>query len=356
MKNMSKTNRKRYMDMQLQRFAEPDLNKLDDLGDIKSIDFVNLFEKGIKDLLTLLGVTRKMELSNDMKIQMYKWDEVLKDGDVAEGEDIPLSKVTRKKDRDFQVVWKKWRRAVTAEAIARHGASLAVDQADQRLIRQMQGKIKTDFVDFLGTAPTKIKEVGLQRSLAKSWGKLSTFDEFDGAEFVSFVNPMDVAEYLGDTTVLADASNVFGMTLLKNFLGTANVIVLNSIPEGKIYSTAVDNIVLAYLNMRNSDVGGIFADFMDETGLISATRGRVLRNATFESLFMNALVLFPEIPEGVVEATIQPKPVSPEGSRMAAPADLEAFKAEILAEMEAIKAENEALKKQAESPEDKTKK
>lgn len=312
MKNMSKTNRKKFMSMQLQRFAaETDLNKMDDLGEIKSIDFVNLFEKGINDLIKLLGITRKEELSKDMKIQMYKWDEVLKDGDVGEGEDIPLSKVTRKKDRDFQVVWKKWRRAVSAEAIARHGASVAIDKADQRLIRQMQGKIKTDFVTFLGTAPTKIKEIGLQRSLAKSWGKLSTFDEFDGAEFVSFVNPMDVAEYLGDTKVLADASNVFGMTLLKNFLGAANVIVLNSIPEGKIYSTAVDNIVLAYLNMRNSDVGGIFADFMDETGLISATRGRVLRNATFESLFMNALVLFPEIPAGVVEATIEPKPVTP---------------------------------------------
>lgn len=135
-------------------------------------------------------------------------------------------------------------------------------------------------------------------------GKLSTFEEFDGAQFVSFVNPMDVATYLGDTKVLADASNVFGMTLLKNFLGATNVIVLNAIPEGKVYSTAVDNIVLAYLDMKASDLGDIFVDFVDETGFISATRGRTLRNATFESLFMNALTLFPEIPEGVVEATI----------------------------------------------------
>lgn len=56
--------------------------------------------------------------------------------------------------------------------------------------------------------------------------------------------------------------------------------------------------------MKASDLGDIFVDFVDETGFISATRGRTLRNATFESLFMNALTLFPEIPEGVVEATI----------------------------------------------------
>lgn len=311
---MSKTNKDKLMEMNLQMFAaESDLGTMDTLGEIKSIDFVNRFEAGIKELLTLLGVTRLEPLSQDMKIQMYEWTTTLKDGNIGEGEDIPLSKVTRAKDRSYQVTFNKWRRAVSAEAIARHGASLAIDQADNKLLRQVQGGIKTQFVDFLGTAPTKLKAEGLQKSLAKSWGKLSTFEEFDGAEFVSFVNPMDVANYLGDTKVLADASNVFGMTLLKNFLGASNVIVLNAVPEGKVYSTAVDNIVLAYLDMKTSDLGDIFVDFTDETGFISATRGRTLLNATYESLFMNALVLFPEIPAGVVEATITEPVEKPTG-------------------------------------------
>ena len=264
-------------------------------------------------MLALLGVTRLEPLSQDLKIQMYKWTTDVKSGNVAEGEDIPLSKVTRTKGPSHQVTFGKWRRAVSAEAIARHGASLAIDQADNKLLRQIQGGIKTQFTTFLGTAPTKINGVGLQKALASSWGKLSTFDEFDGAEFVSFVNPLDVSNYLGDTKVLADASNVFGMTLLKNFTGASNVVVLNSVPQGKIYSTAVDNIVLAYLDMNASDLGDIFVDFTDETGFISATRGRTLRNATYESLFMNAMVLFPEIPTGVVEATIDAPTVPDDG-------------------------------------------
>jgi len=284
--------------------VETNLTVLDDLGEIKSIDFVNRFEAGIKELLTLLGVTRKIELSQDMKIQMYGWETTLKSGAVGEGEDIPLSKATRKKTKDYQVTFGKWRRAVSAEAIARYGASLAIDQADNKILRKIQSGIKNQFVAFLGTAPTKIEVDGLQKALAQSWGKLSTFEEFDGEDFVSFVNPMDVATYLGDTNVLADASNVFGMTLLKNFLGASNVIVLNAIPEGKVYSTAIDNLVLAFLNMNTSDLGDIFADFVDETGLVAATRDRTLRNATFESLFMSAIVLFPEIPEGVIEASI----------------------------------------------------
>lgn len=168
---MSKTNKDKLLKMDLQMFAaETDLTKMDDLGEIKSIDFVNRFEAGIRELLTLLGVTRLEALSQDMKIQMYKWTATLKDGAVGEGEDIPLSKVTRAKDRSFQVTFNKWRRAVSAESIARHGASLAIDQADNKLLRQIQGGIKTKFVDFLGTAPTKIDAEGLQKALPNLGG------------------------------------------------------------------------------------------------------------------------------------------------------------------------------------------
>ena len=56
---MSKTNKEKLLKMDLQMFAaETNLTKMADLGEIKSIDFVNRFEAGIKELLALLGVTR----------------------------------------------------------------------------------------------------------------------------------------------------------------------------------------------------------------------------------------------------------------------------------------------------------
>ncbi|HEM4055886.1 TPA: phage capsid protein [Streptococcus suis] len=285
--------------------AETNLTKMNDLGEIKTIDFVEKFSTNIKELLQLLGVTRMLPLSSDMKIQTYKWDVVEKTDAVGEGEDIPLSKVTRKKAKEFTVEWFKRRRAVSAEAIARHGASRAIDEADLKLMRNIQNGIKKQFVTFLGANPTRIESTSLQKALAASWGKAATFEEFDGAPLVSLVNPLDVADYLGDTKVLADASNTFGMTLLKNFLGTENVIVLNAIPQGKVYTTAVENLVWAYLNVNSSDLGNLFADYSDETGFIAASRDRHLKNLTFESVFFGANTLFAEIPEGVIEATIQ---------------------------------------------------
>lgn len=55
---------------------------------------------------------------------------------------------------------------------------------------------------FLGANPTRIESTSLQKALAASWGKAATFEEFDGAPLVSLVNPLDVADYLGDTKVL----------------------------------------------------------------------------------------------------------------------------------------------------------
>lgn len=290
--------------------AEEKLTVMNDLGEIKTIDFVNKFSTNISELLKLLGVTRKEPLSADMKIRTYKWETDIDQTSVGEGETIPLSKVTRTLNKEYQVEWFKKRRAVSAEAIARHGASLAIDKADQRIMREIQNGIKTDFFTFLKTEPTKVKGTGLQGALAQSWGKLQTFSEFDGAPIVSFVSSLDVADYLGDKAVGADGSNVFGMTLLKNFLGMQNVIVLPNVPQGKVYSTAVENLVLAYLDVNSSDLGGMFADYTDETGLIASGRDRSLNNLTYESVFFGALKLFAEIPKGVIEATIEVPAVS----------------------------------------------
>lgn len=289
--------------------AENNLNVMADLGTIKSIDFVNKFGTSINDLLTLLGVTRKEPMTADMQINLYKWAvDMDTAATVGEGETIPLSKVTRALDRTVKVEWLKKRRAVSAEAVARHGANIAIDQADKRLLREIQSGVKTDFVSFLGTTNTKISAADLQIALSQSWGKLQLVPEFEGQSFVSFVNPMDVANFLSGKPVQADASNAYGMTLLQNFIGADRVISLGSIPQGKVYTTAVDNIVLAYLDMANSPLKGSFVDYTDETGLLAVVSDKTVSNLTLESVFTGAFKLFTEIPDGVVEATIAAAP------------------------------------------------
>lgn len=280
--------------------ADPTISTADDLGEIKSIDFVNKFEKSLKELLLLLGVTRKIALSADQKIVTYKWSTELQSGKVAEGEIIPLSKVTRKKDKEYEAPLGKYRKQVTIESIRRNGYSLAVDEADRKLERGIQNEIKNKFVDFLAAAPTALTAPSLQSALANAWAKTETL--FEGAPVVSLVNPMDVAEFLGKDAIAATQSTDFGLTLLTNYLNQ-NVILLNSVPQGTVYTTAVENLVMAYADV-NGDMSRPFDLVTDDTGYIGASHKSNTDNASVDTLLITGIVLFAELADGVIQTAI----------------------------------------------------
>lgn len=134
MKNMSKTNKERLMEMNLQTFAAEDgLTVANDLGEVRSIDFVNLFGYSIEELLQVLGVTRRMTLTGDEKIQTYRYETTMAaDNAVGEGELIPLSKVKKVKGPAYQVPLHKYRKAVSAESIRRVGSDAAINETDEK--------------------------------------------------------------------------------------------------------------------------------------------------------------------------------------------------------------------------------
>ena len=66
------------------------------LGDVIALDFVNKYGYDIDELLQVLGVTRRMTLSQDQKVQTYKFTtKMAETAAVGEGEDIHLSSVTK---------------------------------------------------------------------------------------------------------------------------------------------------------------------------------------------------------------------------------------------------------------------
>lgn len=299
---------KNKLPLNLQFFAEDEggaedgLTVMDDLGEIRSIDFVNRFSSSIEELLRVLGVTRRLPLSQDAKIQTYKWTTTLASEQVGEGVDIPLSKAEKKKDKEYTVPFNKYRKVVSAEAIHRHGYNLAINETDDKILGEIQENIKMSFFDFLATAPTKQDAEGFQKALALGWAKAKTF--FPGnPQILSFVSAMDVAKYLGDAPISSGASTAYGFTLLTNFLNQ-NVLVFDNIPEGKVYSTAAENIVFANQNVSGNDLARAFNLTTDQTGLIGVTHGPVLRNATIETVAFEGSTLFAEILNGVVETTI----------------------------------------------------
>ena len=144
--------------------------------------------------------------------------------------------------------------------------------------------------------------MGLQAALANGWGKLQTLWEDDAVEIVYFLNPMDVSDYLGKAEITVQTA--FGMNYIENFLGLGTVFLNSSVPAGKYYATAKENVIMYYINVSNSDVARAFNLTSDETGYIGISEFPDYTTARVEDLVMSGVTFFPERLDGIVVGTI----------------------------------------------------
>ena len=138
-----------------------------DLAKVRDVDFTEQFVAGIQTLMTMLGVTRKLEKKAGETLKVYKVTGTLESGTVAEGEVIPLSKYTTSYTPIGEATLKKWRKVTTAEAISEKGYGQAVNDTNAKMLKDIQKGIRGDFVKFLATGTGAANGVGLQAAMAQ---------------------------------------------------------------------------------------------------------------------------------------------------------------------------------------------
>lgn len=286
--------------------AETNLIKAAQMSKVREVDFVQRFTHNSLDkLLEVLGVTRRIPMMEGTTMYLYTTSGTLQSGAVAEGEVIPLSQYSTTKTPVGEITLNKWRKAVSAEAIKKSGLAAAINDTDAALLRDVQKGVRTSFFSLLNgtiTGSTSASGTGLQAALADAWGKLQVKFEDDAAEAVFFVNPTDLATYLGGATI--SLQTAFGLNYIENFLGLGTVILSSSITAGSFIATAKENIVLYYLTM-GGDIANAFDLTADELGLIGINSGyQNKERAQIESLVMSGIQLFVEYAAGVIKGTI----------------------------------------------------
>lgn len=284
--------------------AETNLIKKEDLVRAREIEFVTLFGESIKKLVEALGVTRKIPKQAGYTLKAYKATGTLQPGTVAEGDLIPLSKYQTEAVSYAEIVLKKWRKATSAEAIIEKGYDQAVQMTTDRMLKDVQKGIRADFFTFLATGTGEATGATFQAALAQAWGQLQVLFEDDSIEAIYFMNPLDVADYLATAQITTQTA--FGMTYVENFLGLGTVIFDSKVPQGKIYATAKDNIVLYYVPVNGADLGNAFSFTADQTGLIGIHEEADYKHMTAEDTVMSGVVLFAERLDGIVKSTITP--------------------------------------------------
>ena len=141
-----------------------------------------------------------------------------------------------------------------------------------------------------------------QAALAQAWGQLQVLFEDDALDTVYFVNPLDIADYLAEAAI--STQTAFGMTYVEDFLGLGTVIMNASVPKGKIYATAKENIVLYYIPVNGADLGEAFDFTSDETGYIGIHETPDYTNMTASDTVVNGMTFLADRIDGVVVATI----------------------------------------------------
>lgn len=284
----------------LQYFAETGITT--DLNPVISIDFVSSFKENVKELQQLLGVENLTPMAEGTQIKIYKLSQK---GDapaqVAEGEDIPATEFQKKLVDTITMGLKKYRKLTTAEAIQRAGMRVAVNETDDKLVSNVQKEAKKDLYDVLKAGSGTATGTNLQTALANLWGKLQVRFEDVDATPVYFVNPLDIADTLGTSTI--STQTAFGFSYIQNFLGLGDVIVSPQVEYKKPIGTAKENLRIAYVP-AGGDVAQTFGLTTDETGLIGVTHGANLKNATIETLVITGIKPFVEYADAVFVATI----------------------------------------------------
>ena len=288
--------------------------KAADFAKVSSIDLANRFETNVKQLEEIIGITRKVEKVPGQVVKVYKTTGTLEDGTVAEGALIPLSNYKTEVAQTFELDVKKYRKGTTFEAINDKGYEQAVTDTDNKMLKDVSNVIRNDFFSFLptGTGTATATSNGLQGALAAGWGKNQVYwEDYDNDGFIYFVNPLDIAGYLGEKDITVQTA--FGMTYIKDFLGIYDVLAYSGVPQGTIFTTAKGNLILYYANPANAEVAKAFDFTIDETGLIGVHRDVDYTTLVTDTTVICGTKLYAELIDGVVKVDIKTATATAEG-------------------------------------------
>lgn len=273
-----------------------------DVAKVRSVDFNLQFTGSLNKLIEALGITRKIAVQEGAALKQLKVTGTLESGVVAEGELIPLSHYETEEISVGEAKLNKWRKGTTAEAIIKGGYDQAVGATTDKMVKDIQKTIRKGLFDYMANGTGVASGATLQPALANAWAKLAVLFEDDAIETVYFLNPLDVADYLG--TAQITMQTVFGMNYVENFLGLGTVFFNSSVPEGKFYATAKENIVTYYINVASGDIADAFGLTADETGYIGINEYADKDTARVIDLVMSGVTFFPERIDGIVVGTI----------------------------------------------------
>lgn len=218
----------------------------------RELDFVTRFNKHWEDLVRIMGIMRPVRKAPGTTLTSRKAKVTLAES-VGEGEIINLSAVEYETVAHADLKIRKYKTSTTVEAVDKYGADVAVEMSDDAFLDELQAVVMGEFYGFVQTGALTRNEVDFQMAVAMAIGSVKNkFKQMhrNVTDVVTFVNTLDAYEYLGAANITVQSK--FGLDYVENFLGARVMFITSDIPQGKVIATPKENIVLYYMDPRDS--------------------------------------------------------------------------------------------------------
>lgn len=287
--------------------SEARLTKSANIIAIREVDFVSRFSRNWEDLRDLMSISRLVQKTPGTILKSKYAEVTLQSGAVGEGEAIPYSQAEVKEKTYAPIVLNKYKKAVSAEAIADHGYQAAVQMTDDQFLVELQGVVLDNFTAYIQTGTLIRAAATFQAALAKAQGEVrNKWKKMKKGitEIVGFCNILDAYDYLGAANITVQTQ--FGMTYIENFLGYSRLFLSSYIPAGKVVATPVENLVLYYINPADADFARAGLNFRvdGETPLLGFHVDGNYNTLVSESTALMGMVLFAEYLDGIANVDI----------------------------------------------------
>ena len=266
---------------------------------VSDYDFAGKFERDVNKLRDLLDSAdwRRMRPGQVLFAHAIS-------GTFEDAQTTPAAAVTPSVYSDtgtpIPLVFNRWSTLTPVEDIAAYGRDEAIVRKDDALMKDVQKAIVADMMTGISSSATGTASgTGLQAAAAAAWGALGTACDNERCTPVFFVNFKEAATYLATANI--SVQQAFGLTYVANFMGIATLILDANVPDGELWATAQENIIVATADLetvRDFDM------YMSEDGCIAVAHREAMDNGAIATHVWCGINVLPMFDDRVIISTI----------------------------------------------------
>lgn len=266
---------------------------------ITDYDFVGKFERDIDKLRGILGAADWRRLQPGQVIRSHAIAGTFQNAQTTPGAAVTPSTYADT-GTNQPLTFNRWATMTPVEDIAAYGRDEAILRKDDALLKDVQKAIVSGMMTSISTGATGTASgTGFQAACANAWAALGTACDNERCTPLFFANYVTAGAYLGSAVI--SVQQAFGLTYVSNFLGIGTLILDVNVPNGKVWATAQENVIIATADLESV---ADFGMYMSGDGIIAVAHKEAMDNGSIATHVWCGIKAFPMYVDRFIVSTV----------------------------------------------------